>query len=89
MAAGVHIPLSALLRDPDATAEVRQYAAGAFWNLSADPANHQSLLVDGVHNRLSALLSDQLATARAKERAAGALRNLELTPPPRGFCVIA
>ena len=43
----------------------------------------------GVHNPLSALLSDPQATARAKEFAAGALGILELTPTPRGCCVIS
>ena len=43
----------------------------------------------GVHIPLSALLIDPQATAEAKEWAAGALRSLELTPPPRGGCVIS
>ena len=89
VAAGVHIPLSALLGDPQATPLAKQWAAGALVNLSFDPANAQPLVAAGVHNQLSALLGDPQATRVAKEDAAGALRSLELTPPPRGFCVIA
>ena len=87
MAAGVHNPLSALLIDQLATPEAKEWAAGALYNLSIDPANRHRLVVDGVHHGLSALLRDPQATARAREYAAGALRRL--TPPPRGCCVIS
>ena len=60
-----------------------------FLKLSTLPANRQALVAAGVHHPLSALLRDPQATRVAKEDAAGALRSLELTPPPRGFCVIA
>ena len=89
VAAGVHIPLSALLSDQHATHEAKECAAGALRNLSDAPANRQPLVAAGVHIPLRELLSDQLATHEAKEWADLALENLEPTPPPRGFCVIS
>ena len=85
VADGVHNPLRALLSDPQATPEAKQWAAGALCNLSLDPANLQPLVAAGVHIPLRELLSDQDATPLAKQYAAGALGNLE----PRGFCVIS
>ena len=83
VAAGVHIPLSELLIDPQATPVAKQWAALALANLSVDPANRPILVADGVHNQLRALLIDPQATPLAKERAAGGLYYLSRNPANR------
>ena len=83
IAAGVHIPLSALLRDQQATPGAKEGAARALRNFSHNPANRQRLMDADVHIPLSALLSDQHATHEAKQWAAGALRNLSIDPDNR------
>ena len=89
VAAGVHIPLGALLIDPQATPMAKEQAAGAFLNLSDDPANLQTLIAAGVHIPLSALLIDPQATRGAKEYAVGALGVLSFDPAKRQTLVTA
>ena len=83
VAAGVHIPLSALLSDPQATRGAKEYAVGALGVLSFDPAKRQTLVTARVHIPLSALLIDLLASPLAKNLAAGALWNLSFDPANR------
>ena len=79
MTAGVHISLSALLRDQDATPVAKEYAAKVLRYLSIDPAHHPALMEAGVHISLRDLLNNPAATPWAKQQANQTLANLEQT----------
>ena len=72
--AGVHILLSKLLIDPQATNEAKEKAAKALYNLSVDPANLTNLMA--IHSPLITLCNDRQATDNARKLANLTLRNL-------------